>query len=267
MKRAEKWRNQVIREIAKKVTQIQNAGLGEFKLRDLNDEINKLLKEKSSWEDRIVELNGPDYKKIGPKLLDKEGKEVPGGKGYKYFGAAKDLPGVKELFDTEIVSGTKKSRAELMREIDADYYGYLNDEEYLLLPQELKVEQEARKRNLEEFYKNKSNEVVLKAVGDDGDEDEEEDGEEMENLELEKVDRFMQDDYDELTATTHTTTTTKTTAKKLMLKKQQKNASIPSLKEIEQAILEKKKKELLSKYVSDEQVEKEAETKILSGKI
>jgi pre-mRNA-splicing factor ISY1 len=62
LKKAEKWRTQVIREIAKKVTQIQNAGLGEFKIRDLNDEINKLLREKEQWEDRIKELDGPDYK-------------------------------------------------------------------------------------------------------------------------------------------------------------------------------------------------------------
>ena len=59
------------------------AGLGEFKIRDLNDEINKLLKEKYQWEDKILELGGPDYKKIGPRLLDKEGKEVPGSRGYK----------------------------------------------------------------------------------------------------------------------------------------------------------------------------------------
>ena len=50
VKEACKWRMQIIREIAKKVSQIQNAGLGEFKLRDLNDEINKLLREKvSDW--------------------------------------------------------------------------------------------------------------------------------------------------------------------------------------------------------------------------
>ncbi len=57
--------------------------MGEFKIRDLNDEINRLLREKTSWEDRIKELGGPDFKKIGPKLLDKEGKEAPGSKGYK----------------------------------------------------------------------------------------------------------------------------------------------------------------------------------------
>jgi len=37
------------------------AGLGEFRIRDLNDEINKLLREKRHWEDRVLELGGPDY--------------------------------------------------------------------------------------------------------------------------------------------------------------------------------------------------------------
>ena len=37
------------------------AGLGEFRIRDLNDEINKLLREKRHWEERIIELGGPDY--------------------------------------------------------------------------------------------------------------------------------------------------------------------------------------------------------------
>lgn len=34
-------------------------------------------------------------------MLDHEGKEVPGNRGYKYFGAARDLPGVRELFEKE----------------------------------------------------------------------------------------------------------------------------------------------------------------------
>lgn len=38
-----------------------SAGLGEFRIRDLNDEINKLLREKRYWEERIKELGGPDY--------------------------------------------------------------------------------------------------------------------------------------------------------------------------------------------------------------
>ncbi|XP_033373245.1 pre-mRNA-splicing factor ISY1 homolog isoform X3 [Parus major] len=102
--KAEKWRRQIIGEISKKVAQIQNAGLGEFRIRDLNDEINKLLREKGHWEYRIKELGGPDYARIGPKMLDHEGKEVPGNRGYKYFGAAKDLPGVRELFEKELIA-------------------------------------------------------------------------------------------------------------------------------------------------------------------
>ena len=44
------------------------AGLGEFKIRDLNDEINKLLREKHLWEEQIKVLGGPDYKVIQIKL-------------------------------------------------------------------------------------------------------------------------------------------------------------------------------------------------------
>lgn len=40
------------------------AGLGEFRIRDLNDEINKLLREKGHWEFRINELGGPNYRVI-----------------------------------------------------------------------------------------------------------------------------------------------------------------------------------------------------------
>lgn len=53
VKKCEKWRLEIIREISKKVAQIQNAGLGEFRIRDLNDEINKLLREKRHWENQI----------------------------------------------------------------------------------------------------------------------------------------------------------------------------------------------------------------------
>ena len=40
---ADKWRQEILREIGKKVMEIQNAGLGEHRLRDLNDEINLSL--------------------------------------------------------------------------------------------------------------------------------------------------------------------------------------------------------------------------------
>jgi len=55
---------------------IQNPGLGGHRFRDLNDEINKLIREKGHWEVRILELGGSDYAKVGPKVIDSEGKEV-----------------------------------------------------------------------------------------------------------------------------------------------------------------------------------------------
>merc|ERR1719412_1540476 len=142
VKEAEKWRLQIIREISKKVSQIQNAGLGEFRIRDLNDEINKALREKRHWEARILELGGNDLRKKS-RMLDREGQEVPGSRGYKYFGAARELPGVRELFENEAPAAPKKSRAELMRDIDASYYGFRDDEDGLLVPLEVVAEKAA----------------------------------------------------------------------------------------------------------------------------
>ncbi|KAJ1975896.1 NineTeen Complex (NTC) component [Dimargaris verticillata] len=126
---AQKWRQQVIREISRKVAKINDAGLTDYQIRDLNDEINKLLREKRHWEERIVELDGPDYAKTGPKMLDRQGKEVPGNRGYKYFGRAKDLPGVRELLEQPTTQTQRKSRFELSRHIDADYYGYRDEDD------------------------------------------------------------------------------------------------------------------------------------------
>lgn len=36
--------------------------MGEQRLKDLNDEINQMLKEKHTWENRILELGGPNYR-------------------------------------------------------------------------------------------------------------------------------------------------------------------------------------------------------------
>ncbi|XP_050203665.1 uncharacterized protein LOC126653774 [Mercurialis annua] len=102
---ANRWRQQILREVDRKVTEIQNEGLGERCLRDLNDEINKLIREKGHWERRIIELGGPNYTKHAPKMTDLEGNIIdvpnPRGRGpvYVYFGAAKKLPGVRELFE------------------------------------------------------------------------------------------------------------------------------------------------------------------------
>ena len=117
------WLNQVIKEIAKKVGDIQNASLGEALIRDLNDEINQLFEEKAQWEAKIKKLGGADYKKFEPKTLDAEGYEVPQAGGYRYFGAAKNLPGVAELFINKPKETGKKSYMDMYKGINLDYYG------------------------------------------------------------------------------------------------------------------------------------------------
>ena len=81
----EKWRGQVLKEISRKVSKIQDQSLSDFQIRDLNDEINKLMREKHMWEVQIRNLGGPNYMRGGGKVFDEEGKEIPGGgKGYRY---------------------------------------------------------------------------------------------------------------------------------------------------------------------------------------
>lgn len=123
----DKWRQDIIKEIGDKVSDIQNAGLGEHKIRALNDEINQLLEEKRHWDKRIRELGGPDYSKLETKLFDRDGVELPGSGGYKYFGAAKDLPGVRELFYREPPVAPKRNINDLHKQIDYEYYGLMRN--------------------------------------------------------------------------------------------------------------------------------------------
>jgi pre-mRNA-splicing factor ISY1 len=145
----EKWRGQVLKEISRKVTKIQDEALSDYQIRDLNDEINKLMREKHMWESQIRGLGGPNYMR-GGRVLDEEGREVPGGgKGYRYFGRAKDLPGVKELFERQTrpeddMDKGREKRSELRQKVDAGYYGYnLDEEDGTLLAYEEAKEREA----------------------------------------------------------------------------------------------------------------------------
>jgi len=128
----ELYRNQIIKELSKKVSLIQNEGLDEHKVRDLNDSINKLMREKGHWERQIKTLGGPDYFRTAPKLLDEDAEEVVPGRGYRYYGAAKKLAGVKELFSKSAPERQKRTRFEMMKGIDADYYGYRDDDDGIL---------------------------------------------------------------------------------------------------------------------------------------
>lgn len=104
LRECERWRGEILREISRKVSKIQDgelpfnelfsnrfskrcriilAGLTDYEVRDLNDEINKLMREKRHWENQIIALGGANYRR-NVAMLDDDGKEVPGTKGYKY---------------------------------------------------------------------------------------------------------------------------------------------------------------------------------------
>lgn len=234
LKSAEKWRIQVIREASKKMAQIQNAGLGEFRIRDLNDEINKLLREKRHWENRIIELGGRD-KRSRSRMLDKEGKEVPGVFGYKYFGAARDLPGVRELFEAEAAEQPKKTRAELMKDIDAAYYGYRDDEDNLLVPLEIEAEKRAVETAVKEWKEDEQDQVEAAAADPD-----------------------IYAVPPEMSATDRLEEAMKEGKEGRFFA----HVAIPTQRDIEQALLERKKRELLHMYDidsdSDDENSKEA---------
>ncbi|KAJ5099451.1 hypothetical protein N7532_006452 [Penicillium argentinense] len=158
----ERWRGQVLKEISRKVSRIQEQSLSDFQIRDLNDEINKLMREKWAWEMQIRNLGGPNYTRGSGRVYDDEGREIPGGgKGYRYFGRARELPGVKEMFEAAARRGKGPAEEDedngadrqmiANGKFDAHYYGYLDEEDGTLLEYERK-----REKELEEEFRARS---------------------------------------------------------------------------------------------------------------
>mmetsp|Transcript_21954 Transcript_21954/g.50595 ORF Transcript_21954/g.50595 Transcript_21954/m.50595 type:complete len:280 (+) Transcript_21954:67-906(+) len=180
---AEKWRGDVIREMSKKINEIQNAGLGEHKIRDLNDQINKLIREKRHWQTRIMELGGANYNGMEPKSYDADGRELPGSGGYKYFGAAKELPGVRELFQAEAPAPPRRTRGDMFKNITPDYYGYRDEDDGVLVRKEAAAEKRGIAEEVERHEEAKKQRLddrlasgVADAIEPESSEDEEEAG-------------------------------------------------------------------------------------------
>ncbi|KAK1362884.1 pre-mRNA-splicing factor ISY1-like [Heracleum sosnowskyi] len=230
---ADKWRQQIMRDIGRKVTEIQNQGLGEHILRDLNDEINHLLREKFHWERRIFELGGPNYIEHSAKITDLEGNiiNVPNasgrGPGYRYFGAAKKLPGVRELFEKP-PEREKRTRHVISKGTYSSYFGLGDDEDGMLEKLERLAEEKASELNEMEVIKRKrgleSGLLATKFLR-----------EEEEDMEIRK-EEFMV------------------------------HVPLPDEREIKKMIAEKKKKELLElmeRYESNDLLQKQSEAKAM----
>eukprot|EP00747_Dinoflagellata_sp_TGD_P162249 gnl/TRDRNA2_/TRDRNA2_179643_c0_seq1.p1 gnl/TRDRNA2_/TRDRNA2_179643_c0~~gnl/TRDRNA2_/TRDRNA2_179643_c0_seq1.p1 ORF type:complete len:363 (-),score=124.69 gnl/TRDRNA2_/TRDRNA2_179643_c0_seq1:62-1045(-) len=248
IKECEHWRNDLLRGVATKIKEIQNAGMGEHRIRDLNDEINKDLREKKYWDEQIKNLGGPDYAAMQAKAVEQAGAE-PGTStsGYKYFGAAKDLPGVRELFETnEAPEAPRKTRKQLFKMIQPDYYGWRDEEDGMLLLAEKQAEMELVAKEMarwkaEQAKKAAKGKQVAAEVPKEAEEEEppvkklrigsmpgEESDEEMEAEKAEEVEKAE----------------TRTNWKSYV--------DVPTMEEIDRLIIQKKKQALLSKYATPE---------------
>eukprot|EP00753_Platysulcus_tardus_P007278 PLAT15025.1.p1 GENE.PLAT15025.1~~PLAT15025.1.p1 ORF type:complete len:335 (+),score=143.73 PLAT15025.1:44-1006(+) len=270
----ERWRRQLVTELTKKIGEIQNSRLGEHRIRDLNDEINGLLKEKWKWEKQIRNLGGPDYRR---STADAVGATLPGSDGhYKYFGAARDLPGVRELFEEAETAAAekrmaKRTRRQLNEGITPEYYGFRYEDSKLLLA-EGEAERQARKRLMEDWRASRLSRKrrkleAAKAAGVagaaaalealqakasaggkveyDGDEDDwKSDGDDDE-------DAYAVGEADGGTASAGSGSG----------REAMKLSVIPSQEEIEKLLLARKKALLMEQYASGEQIAAEAGTK------
>lgn len=84
---AERWRQTVMTEISVKLTDISDPSLNMNEIRSLNDELNKLHREKRAWEHHIKKLGGNDYIKFSKS----QGIYID---GVRYYGRARELPEV-----------------------------------------------------------------------------------------------------------------------------------------------------------------------------
>ncbi|CRG94918.1 pre-mRNA-splicing factor ISY1, putative [Plasmodium gallinaceum] len=148
------YRKYIIKEICSKIKEIQNYSLSDQHIRELNDQINKLISIKNKWEIRIIELGGPDYQTESNTLINAHCSELKGNNNYKYFGAAKNLKGVKELLFREneerkkLALKKKKDKRNLDKFVNIHYFGYCDDENEILLNEELKIQKKLEKNDL-----------------------------------------------------------------------------------------------------------------------
>eukprot|EP00438_Fugacium_kawagutii_P012968 Skav229738 [mRNA] locus=scaffold1287:202519:210463:+ [translate_table: standard] len=126
---------------------------GEHRIRDLNDEINKDLREKGYWEDQTLAQR---------------------------MSGQQDLPGVRELFETEIVpDAPRKTRShelcgwkQLFQYIQPDYYGWRDEEDGMLVLAEQMFEEQAVKKAMENWTEPAPKETTKKRKTKDQKEEE-----------------------------------------------------------------------------------------------
>ena len=85
-------------------------------------------------------------------MFESEAVSLPGGDDYKYYGASKDIPKVRELFEkVKKQQAPAKSYEELNRRVGFEYYQFNQGNSKKLLEDEKALENELRQKALEEY--------------------------------------------------------------------------------------------------------------------
>lgn len=116
---AERWRQSVLADISVKLTKINDPSLPELEIRELNDSLNKLHREKRAWEYHIKKLGGNDYITFG------QGSGGISRNGVRYFGRAKELAEVKQ---TPAKGKKSTAKTEKNSTLLLQYYGVFDEQ-------------------------------------------------------------------------------------------------------------------------------------------
>lgn len=136
----------------------------------------------------------------------------------------------------------RKTRGELYKDVDADYYGYRDEDDGVLVPLEQDAEREAIARAMDEWERRKE-EGEFKT-----DQEQEEDN-------IYAVSKDNEESDDEMEADQTADESQSFVA----------HVPVPSQKEVEEMLVQRKKMELLEKYASETLMQQSQEAKALLG--
>ena len=142
--------------------------------------------------------------------------------------------------------GMEIGRYEMYKRIDADYYGYRDEEDGILLPLEKEAEQEMRSKAINEWNAIEAVKNAAKKTVKSGD-----------------VARVKPLFFDEEETLDEENESDDEMSNKTKTREFVAHVPLPDEKEIERMVVEKKKLELLSKYTSEILVEEQQEAKNL----
>lgn len=180
LSQAEEYRRECVKELSAKLARIHESFINEHQIRDLNDSINHLMKERLAWEHHIKSMGGPDYLTYSKRQQNQGSVEVD---GTRYFGRARELGDVKEILKAQESEEQKKLEKErttkdeksLIKRIEqeshnlsANYYGLFEcassfpDEGDLLVEAGLMEDEESHTKRLRNRYETSVTKKLLK---------------------------------------------------------------------------------------------------------